>query len=386
MRFTALILALLGLASPAFAQSLKQAVRVMPIGDSITESSIGLPSYRYWLWHELETRNYKVEFVGSKTGVFNCCPLYPPTATDPWDDDHESYTGARVDQLNNFIGGFVSDARPDVILLHIGTNDLNQVGVVPNQSVASTLTELDSCIRTLQTAAPSALIMVAQIIPAKPAHSFQAAGLQAQYNAGIPGVVAATNRPDAPVVFVDMASGYDAATHNYDAIHPNQWGEQWMARKWREALEPYLTRTTGAWWESTGEPCAGAGAERPYLVSDQGSRPILGTSFTVRVRGIPAGAVGATGYIGFNDTNYAGIPLPWALTNVGLPGCKVYLSPISEVPLTVTGNYAIWTMPLPTNPGLAGLQYHFQAAVRYPAGHPVGIALSNKGTATLAGF
>ena len=386
MRLSALLLALLGLASSVFAQSLKQAVRILPIGDSITESSIGLPSYRYWLWHELEIRSYKVEFVGSKNGVFNCCPLYPSTATDPWDADHEGYTGARVDQLNNFIGALAADSRPDIILLHIGTNDLNQIGVIPNQSVASTLTELDTCIRTLQAAAPAALIMVAQIIPAKPTHGFQAAGHQAQYNAGIPAVVAATNRPGAPVVLVDMSTGYDATTHNYDAIHPNQWGEQWMARKWQTALEPYLSRTTGAWWESTGEPCAGPGAERPFLVSDQGSRPILGTSFSVRVRGIPAGAVGATGYIGFNDMTYAGIPLPWSLTSLSLPDCNVYLSPVAEVPLTITGNQVIWAMPIPSNPGLAGLQFHFQAAARYPAGHPIGLALSNKGTATLAGI
>ena len=40
-------------------------VKIMPLGDSITQSSTGLNSYRYYLWHLLLNHGYHVDFVGA---------------------------------------------------------------------------------------------------------------------------------------------------------------------------------------------------------------------------------------------------------------------------------------------------------------------------------
>lgn len=48
-------------------------VRIVPIGDSITQGTLqnddGLshPTYRYWLWQTLKSRGYDVDFVGSSS-------------------------------------------------------------------------------------------------------------------------------------------------------------------------------------------------------------------------------------------------------------------------------------------------------------------------------
>src|ERR1043166_5585740 len=50
-------------------------VRIMPLGDSITEAFAPNESYRYWLWHDLQNAGFKrINFVGSQHRVFNGSP------------------------------------------------------------------------------------------------------------------------------------------------------------------------------------------------------------------------------------------------------------------------------------------------------------------------
>src|SRR5918996_761850 len=44
-------------------------IKIMPLGDSITQSITPLNSYRYYLWHLLLNQEYHVDFVGSRNGV-----------------------------------------------------------------------------------------------------------------------------------------------------------------------------------------------------------------------------------------------------------------------------------------------------------------------------
>src|SRR3712207_891647 len=60
--------------------------RIMPLGDSITESAAGMPTYRYFLWHLLKGEGYRIDFVGSMHGAYGG----PPVNTD-FDMDHEGH-------------------------------------------------------------------------------------------------------------------------------------------------------------------------------------------------------------------------------------------------------------------------------------------------------
>lgn len=68
--------------------------KVMPLGDSITASSVGLPSYRYLLWHLAVNNGYHLDFVGSLHGV-----LRGPPANADFDMDHEGHGGFTADEV-----------------------------------------------------------------------------------------------------------------------------------------------------------------------------------------------------------------------------------------------------------------------------------------------
>ncbi|MBS2964878.1 GDSL family lipase, partial [Actinocrinis puniceicyclus] len=65
-------------------------VRVMPLGDSITDGNQTPGGYRIGLWQRFVSAGYKVDFVGS---LFNG----PSTLGD---HDHEGHSGWRIDQID----------------------------------------------------------------------------------------------------------------------------------------------------------------------------------------------------------------------------------------------------------------------------------------------
>ena len=112
-------------------------VAVMPLGDSITfgsssgaecppdEDCTGIPSskyevsYRKKLWDLLKSGLYKVDFVGGLKGG----ELYE--GIEGFDPDNEGHNGMRADQVADGAPNWLSTHRPEVILLHIGTNDIS---------------------------------------------------------------------------------------------------------------------------------------------------------------------------------------------------------------------------------------------------------------------
>ena len=112
----------------------------MPLGDSITEAAndpAGLmPSYRRDLWADLQAANYDVDFVGSRAGVYDKSnqPAGEHNPPGSFDKDHEGHWGWRVDEIlsgrpASYPGDLTQWAgshRPDVVLMHLGTNDAIQ--------------------------------------------------------------------------------------------------------------------------------------------------------------------------------------------------------------------------------------------------------------------
>src|SRR3954469_10677067 len=98
---------------------LLSAVKIMPLGDSITESFWDHASYRFFLYNQLVNAGYDVDFVGSMTGVNAGDPLY-----SNFDQNHEGHSGFRADEIQNNIVNWANQNKPDVVLLHIGSNDI----------------------------------------------------------------------------------------------------------------------------------------------------------------------------------------------------------------------------------------------------------------------
>ena len=210
--------------TPPAPRTSNASVKLMPLGDSITESTTGLSSYRYYLWHLLVSNGYHVDFVGSEHGVGG-----GPPANSDFDKDHEGHSGWRADEILSHIQAWAAAASPDVVLLHIGTNDLRQ-----GQSVASTVTDIGGIIETLRTVNPRIRILVAQLIP-RAGDSFISS-----LNAALPALAAAKDRPQSPIVLVDQYTGFDPSSMTYDGTHPNDIGDSRMAERWFGKLAPTL--------------------------------------------------------------------------------------------------------------------------------------------------
>ncbi|WP_347605029.1 lectin [Acrocarpospora sp. B8E8] len=193
-------------------------VRVMPLGDSITEGTQVPGGYRIGLWQRLAANRFTVDFVGSQ---FN-----GPSGLG--DHDHEGHPGWRIDQIDANITGWARTHNPRTVLLHIGTND-----VLQNHNVAGAPQRLSTLIDRITTAVPNADVFVATIIPLASASQEAAART---FNAAVPGIVQNKVNAGKRVHLVDMHSKL-TTSDLIDGIHPTAGGYDKMAAAWYAALQ-----------------------------------------------------------------------------------------------------------------------------------------------------
>ncbi|MDF5716521.1 MAG: SGNH/GDSL hydrolase family protein [Rhizonema sp. NSF051] len=201
--------------------------RIMPLGDSITGGQPPQNSYRRLLWFYLLNAGYNVDFVGSTQ--LNCGV---PAPLPDFDLDNEGHCGWRADEILDRIDEWASSTRPDVVLIHLGTNDLGQ-----GQSAESTIEDIRGIIQKLRNYNPSVKILLAQIIWCGYLERI------APFNSLIPNLASQTNTDQSPVIVVDQFTGFEPSPNGGDTIdgcHPNDSGEWKMATRWLEALKNVL--------------------------------------------------------------------------------------------------------------------------------------------------
>lgn len=191
-------------------------IRIMPMGDSITYGE-GIPSYggyRNLLGALLESKGIQFDFVGSqKSGE--------ESLTDP---DNEGHPGWRIHNLREAIAaeGWLETYQPDIILLHIGSNDLrdsNQVYTVDKLSLL-----LDDILARL----PQAHVVVATIIRTR----WGSDEKHLYYNGKIPRIAASKGERVSVVNMQEILSKGDFIA----LYHPNPRGYDKMAHAWLDAI------------------------------------------------------------------------------------------------------------------------------------------------------
>ncbi|MEM8501183.1 MAG: LamG-like jellyroll fold domain-containing protein, partial [Pseudomonadota bacterium] len=198
-------------------------IRVLPLGDSITHG-FDQVSYRRALWFKLQNAGYNVDFVGSHTDFVG---TIPPALQD-FDLDHEGHSGIEAGQLDQSLNTWLQLYDIDIVLLHIGTNDINR-----GQTVASTLNEMASIIAKLRNENPQVIILLAKIIPMRNTSV-------TAFNDAIDAWLPTQSNPNSPIILVDQFTGFDAFADNADNFHPNPDGEEKIATRWFDALQPIL--------------------------------------------------------------------------------------------------------------------------------------------------
>lgn len=192
---------------------------VMAVGDSITHGFRGNASYRKPLVQLLDNAGCKYKLVGSQTTTFGNNAFTGP---------HESYSGHKADHfltghttsagVNRGIAHSIAAYNPDVVLLHIGSNDMK------TDTVDSTLSEIDQIISLIHQHNNSVVILVANLVPWL--RDDARAGVE-QLGTRIEAYVAQLSSP--LVRLVDVRSGFADNMLNSDQIHPNASGEAHIA-------------------------------------------------------------------------------------------------------------------------------------------------------------
>jgi lysophospholipase L1-like esterase len=208
-----------------FAGAQTPPLRVMPLGDSITYGSGGtanLGGYRGTLYTSLAAAGYTVDYIGTQTG----------NSSGLADQDHEGHGGWRIDQLDaNMTGWLASLADPDVVLMHIGTNDFGQDVDTPNA-----INRLDTLILKIATLRPYAHIIVTNLMErGEPANSKIVSEFNPYVQARVDAHAAAGRR----VTFLDMRAAVPLADMP-DNLHPNQTGYDKMAAAWLPAIQAVI--------------------------------------------------------------------------------------------------------------------------------------------------
>ncbi|MFI6074502.1 SGNH/GDSL hydrolase family protein [Actinoplanes sp. NPDC051343] len=209
-------------------------IRIMPLGDSITYG-VGpavANGYRTDLYDRLTRAGLNVDFVG---GV---------QSGDGADPDNEGHPGWTIEQISAEVDTWMADARPDVILLHAGTNDMRASATVPTAPAA-----LSALLDRIEADAPQAEVFVAEVTGAgtTPNRPMWKRRIDA-YNARIPAIVDAKG-PNFHLVDQSGIEGIDLT----DVVHPNTFGYAKMAWNWYQAMMPVLD-VSGSAWPTTGNP------------------------------------------------------------------------------------------------------------------------------------
>ncbi|MFJ4828882.1 FG-GAP-like repeat-containing protein [Streptomyces sp. NPDC088747] len=213
---TALLLCLIP-GAPAHAATAKPQLRVMPLGDSITWG-VGSPStssYRAPLYRLVSAQApYTVQFVGSQG-----------SGTLP-DQANEGHSGWVISQLRDEIDAYMAATPTDVVLLHIGINDLDR-----NVDIANAPARFTGLVDRIFANRPGVSVIALGLIPTT-------SGLEAKvatFNAAVKKVQAKEQAAGHKFLYLHPPALTSAQFA--DRLHPNDAGYQSMANSFYAGLD-----------------------------------------------------------------------------------------------------------------------------------------------------
>jgi hypothetical protein len=214
-----------------------QAVKIMPLGDSLTSGHRHYVSYRYDLWFDLIDAGFDVDFVGTLKNTADGPNLdwYPEYLTT-FDRDHQGQWGYQTDELVRIARSSSIKYQPDIVLLLAGVNDIWNLGA---GGVSNARFGLRDIIEGIRSAVPGVTILLGEMNP----YSGPNAEFLEPLNDAIAIVASELDTTESPVILVDHYTGFDIASMTFGGLHHNLVGEAWVAENWFEVLANIMTTT-----------------------------------------------------------------------------------------------------------------------------------------------
>ena len=228
-----LVVAALSVSSHFVTPAKAAAIKIMPLGDSIT----GNPGcWRSILWNRLQSAGYtNIDFVGTLNNQNDC------GTTTTFDGDNEGHGGYLATNIasQNQLPPWLAATNPDIVMVQLGTND-----VWNNIAPATILASFGVLIDQMRANNPNVRVIVAQILPMNPSGCADCPQRVINFNAAIPAWAAAKSTAQSPVSVVDLWTGFDVAVDTGDGVHPNATtGFQKVSNSWYPAISALLSNT-----------------------------------------------------------------------------------------------------------------------------------------------
>jgi len=224
-------------------QATAQSISVMPMGDSITQGVRGECGYRRALAQALSKNpGCAVNFVGSRSGSGDNSNV-PTSVCEAQNTPHEAIPGIRADQFLDIIDNRISTYQPDVVLLHVGSNDIYQ-----DETAGDTATDIHELLDRIYLNQPNATVVVSNVIPwseespdplfYKPFENPNRDMFADTQQLGVGMAFLASARQSAgdAVELANVGKDFDNDLMTIDGVHPNPVGEAHIANKMLNVL------------------------------------------------------------------------------------------------------------------------------------------------------
>ena len=258
-------------AAPAAAEN-EEAVKILSLGDSITDGYWTSGAYRKYMYHDLEQMGYNIDMVGPKGGNSNTFTYNGQSVS--YDDNNAGYSGYAIQEMTTkehrsgiletiqgtWYNGqnMIAAYQPDIVLLQIGTNDIlsnyndgitdrleNLVNVILQDLDAdstvfvSTIPDIDAYTRA-DWLGSYGINAWGSTQEEKDQLMETVTGCIDTYNTSIYNLVLKMQGEGKNVQFADINSVVDYQTDLHDGVHPNEAGYENMGNYWAGLLNDFF--------------------------------------------------------------------------------------------------------------------------------------------------
>ena len=258
-------------AAPAAAEN-AEAVKILSLGDSITDGYWTSGAYRKYMYHDLEQMGYNIDMVGPKGSNSNTFTYNGQSVS--YDDNNAGYSGYAIQEMTTkehrsgiletiqgtWYNGqnMIAAYQPDIVLLQIGTNDIlsnyndgitdrleNLVNVILQDLDAdstvfvSTIPDIDAYTRA-DWLGSYGINAWGSTQEEKDQLMETVTGCIDTYNTSIYNLVLKMQSEGKNVQFADINSVVDYQTDLHDGVHPNEAGYENMGNYWAGLLNDFF--------------------------------------------------------------------------------------------------------------------------------------------------
>lgn len=203
-------------------------VRILLVGDSVTQGSAGDWTWRYRLWEHLRDTGTRVDLVGPRDDLLDraTSTFGSQEYVDPhFDRDHAARWGMTLAAPDWPIEQLVRDYRPDVVVEMLGLNDLTWREDGPDQVEQ----ELATFVRDARSANPDVDVVLTEL----PQVWFEGVP---RLDLMLPTLARRLDSSDSRVVVASTSAGAAENVDTYDPAHLSATGEVRVAAGVADAL------------------------------------------------------------------------------------------------------------------------------------------------------